>query len=149
MAGKGSAPGERRGGRQKGARNKATQALEHRGNPLVLLSSLRVEQILRDRMPCSVCKGKKQTLYRLPEGTHSAECKASGGGKCTCKGIGHRPCASCNESGYEELSPELIGKVAIAVRGEAYPQLKAVEHSNPDGTLRPQWVVVKPGEAPK
>ena len=63
--------------------------------------------------------------------------------------MSERTCQSCYGSKYEQLAPELVGKVAIAVRGEAYPQLKAVDHSNTDGSLRPQWVVVKPGEVPK
>ena len=138
-------------GRKKSGLNKVTLALAHRDDSLVQLSTLRVRQILNDQMPCSVCRGEKITLFRLPDGAHSKECKSagSGGKSCTCKGISHRPCQSCNESGFEQLSPELVGKVAIAVRGEAYPQLKAVEHSNPDGSMRPQWVVVKPGEVPK
>ena len=117
------------GGRQKGSLNKVTLALQHRGNDLVELSSLRIKQILNDTLPCSVCRGAKKTLFTLPAGSHAKSCKAQSGGRCSCKGIGERPCASCNESGFEQLDPSLVGKVAIAVRGEAYPQLRAVEHS--------------------
>src|SRR5271166_2274597 len=123
MAGKGSAPGERRGGRRKGSRNKNSLAIEHRGNPMVLLSSTRVQQILEGKMPCSVCRGKGKTKFQ-PASHRNAD------GEFVLRDLKDTKCRSCYGSGFEQLDPALIGKVAIAVRGEAYPQLKAVEHSN-------------------
>lgn len=120
------------GGRKAGTPNQSTLTVIRQGSEIVKVASQRIQQILNGKLPCSVCRGKGMTKYQ-PKGptgeTHE------------------RTCQSCYGSKYETLSPELIGKVALEVRAEAYPKLKAIEFSNPDGSLRPAWVVVKPGEA--
>jgi len=45
-----------------------------------------------------------------------------------------RPCMSCWGSGLEQLAPDLVARVALAVREEVYPKLKAVEHTGKGGT---------------
>jgi len=128
MAKRGRKPGTpKTGGRKVGSKSKHVLALEHRDNPLVLLSSKRIEQILTNTLPCSVCRGTKETPYELPAGSHAAVCRSRIGAECSCQGIGQRPCASCKD-GFEQLSPEVIAKVAMAVREEAYPKLKSIEH---------------------
>lgn len=122
--------GTRIGGRKKGTPNKRTAALEHRGDPLVKLSAQRIHEILSGTLKCSVCRGARKTEFRLKAGAHADGCPGS---PCCCRGISTRPCASCNETGYEQLSPDIILKASLAVREEAYPKLKAVEHTGPGG----------------
>ena len=114
---RGSKPGERRGGRQKGSVNKTTKLLQGLGNdPAHATASERLRQIVEGRLPCQKCHGKGKTKYQAGEGK-----------------VFERRCESCYGEGLEKLSPELIAKVALAFRREFVPELKAIEHRGPDG----------------
>lgn len=150
MAGKGSAPGERRGGRQKGTRNAVNRTDVQAIVKAEGCSPFRVmAQLARGEAPCSVCRGKGRTKYQPSRQTQLIDgvrvyVMPNDPGK-----LEERVCLSCYGSGKEIVSPELRGKMATDLAKYMAPQLKAIEHSNPDGTLRPTWVVVKPGEKPE
>ena len=110
--------GVRIGGRQKGSKNRIDRGKAHQSSHIVALASDRIRQILEGKLPCSVCRGKGKTQFQ----------PRSQDGK-----IGIRPCQSCWGAKFEQLSPELISRTALEIRGEAYPKLKAIEHTGADG----------------
>ena len=107
--------GRKTGGRVKGSR---TIQIQRQGNRLVIKASERIRQILEGKLPCSVCRGVGRTKYQ-PKGPD---------GKTS-----DRTCLSCYGSKFEQLSPELIARTALSIREEAYPKLKAVEHTGAEG----------------
>ena len=78
-----------------------------------------------NQLPCGVCRGKGKTPYKLPNG-----------------GVGMRTCESCYGTLFESCSPELRGKMNAELAQYIHAKKKAIEVSNPDGTLRPSWEVV-------
>lgn len=110
--------GNRGKGRPKGSVNKATEALGRQKDPLVVLSTSRIKEILTGKLPCSVCRGVGRTRYQ----------PAKGGDK-----LADRTCLSCYGSKYEKISPELMSKVALEVREYGYPKRKAIEVTGEDG----------------
>jgi hypothetical protein len=68
--------------------------------------------IALNELPCGVCRGKGKTPYKLPNG------------------------------GVEACSPELRGKMNAELAQYIHAKKKAIEVSNPDGTLKPSWEVV-------
>lgn len=129
------ANGKKTGGRKKGSINKLTAAMDRQADPLVLHSNVKIRQILEGKLPCTVCRGKGRTRYQPAKGENK---------------LLDRTCQSCYGSKLEQLSPELIAKVALEIREYGYPKRKAIEVSNPDGTMRPTWrVVVVGGEGEK
>lgn len=129
----GCKPGERRGGREKGKPNRATLEISER------LARLKCDTIsglakiaLRD-VPCGVCFGKGRTKYKLPTGEGEPQ------------RIGERVCESCFGTLKERISPETSLKAYSELAQYEHPKRKAIEHSNPDGSLQPSWVIVEPG----
>lgn len=113
---RGSKPGERRGGRQKGIVNKTTKIIQGLiGGNAHQTAEQRLQQIVDGRLPCQKCHGKGKTKYQ------------AGPGK-----VFERRCESCYGEGLEKLSPELIGRVAMFLRREIVPELKAIEHRGSD-----------------
>jgi DnaJ-class molecular chaperone len=129
---RGSKPGEHRGGRKKGVVNRTTKLIQGLiMSPAHETATERLQQIVEGKLPCQKCHGKGKTKYQ------------SGAGK-----IFERRCESCYGEGLEKLSPELIGKVAMFLRREVVPDLKAIEHSGSD-TKPPigvRVVLVKSGD---
>lgn len=148
--------GKKTGGRKKGSVNKTTKLLQGRVDAkidaeLTDIASDRVRQIITGTLVCQTCRGKLKTPYSLPVGAHGADCsfnkkypiecakllvsdsKHRCAKCCSCEGIGMRTCESCYKSGFEQCSPELIGKLSLSVRREAVPELRAIEHRGQDG----------------
>lgn len=100
--------------------------------------------IALNKLPCGVCRGTKKTHYKLAAGTHATGCdgKPTKAGLCKCEGIGERTCESCYGTTFEACSPELRGKMNAELAAYIHPKKKAIEVSNPDGSLRPSWEVV-------
>ena len=105
------------------------------------------------RVPCGTCidaKGKPtgRTKYRLEPGQHSHDCAITKGKlingelKCTCEGISDRVCLSCFGTLWERIAVAEMLKSLAELAQYAHAKRKAVEISNPDGTLRPSWEVV-------
>jgi hypothetical protein len=143
--------GVRIGGRQKGTVNKTTKLLQGRPHELFKLADERTRQILEGKLPCQTCHGSLKTTYILADGSHQHYCsffkkipiecaKSLVDDKlhrcdkcCSCEGIGTRVCVSCHKRGLEKLNPDLIWKATLAVRRESVPELRAIEHTGPDG----------------
>ncbi len=83
--------------------------------------------IASNRLPCGVCRGTGKTKYKTAAGN-----------------IEERKCESCYGTLFEACSPELRGKMHAELAQYVAPKRKAIDHTNSDGTLRPQWVVVDP-----
>jgi hypothetical protein len=98
----------------------------------------------KNELPCTVCRGKGKTKFRLDAGAHAKGCNGKPGpdGLCKCEGISERKCQSCNGDLMEPLDPELMYKAAAEISSYIYAKRKALEVSNPDGTMRPTWEVV-------
>lgn len=101
-----------RNGRPPGSKNKVPQQFREALRPITEKGLQLCEDILLNKLPCSVCRGELKTSYKLPDGE-----------------IGTRLCESCYGSGYEKLSPELRARVALELLQYQAPKLKAVEHS--------------------
>ncbi len=144
MAHGGPRPGS---GRPKGSPNKLTltvqETLARLGvNPLEGMSTIACNEL-----PCGVCRGTGKSFYKLPAGQHASDCDGSviaPATLCHCEGIGTRKCESCYGTLFEACSPELRGKMHAELAQYVAPKRKAIDHTNSDGTLRPQWVVVDP-----
>lgn len=149
---RGSKPGERRGGRKKGVVNRTTQIIKGLiGGPFHETATERLSQIVEGKLPCQTCHGSLMTNYILPDGSHQHDCihfkkiavecarsiiedpQHRCKKCCSCEGLGIRVCNSCHKRGLEKLNPELIGRVAMFLRREIVPDLKAVEHTGPGG----------------
>lgn len=100
--------------------------------------------IANRNVPCGTCIDEKRkptgfTKYELPAGQHSQKCAITDArlikGKlvCTCKGIGERVCASCGGSLQERINVDTMLKASSELAKYGFHQLKAVEHSGPDG----------------
>ncbi len=125
--------GRKTGGRKPGSVNKFKRLREQSS-----VSSLPIEKgvifacmVLDGKVPCGVCHGKKKTRFQ-PRGEGQEP--------------GIRTCQSCWGSGLERLSPSERLRAALDLIEYGYAKKKAVEISNPDGTLRPSWEVVFVGD---
>ncbi len=101
--------------------------------------------IALNNLPCGVCRGTGKTKYKLPVGAHAAGCNGRPIGDtnlCKCQGLGIRDCESCYGTLFEACSPELRGKMNAELAQYIHAKKKAIEVSNPDGTLKPSWEVV-------
>lgn len=63
---------------------------------------------------------------------------------CICKGIGTRPCQSCNQTGKEPITPQLMLDAGTKLLAKMEPDLKAIEHKGTIGinlaeTLRSRY----------
>ncbi len=116
MAGRGSAPGERRGGRQKGTSFKmqARAACESLGVDPFQYQAL----VVKGDVPCNVCRQRGVT--RVKASIHVKE--------------HNRNCQSCKGDGWEKLSPETRLKAAESLCKYLEPQLQAVALSGSIGT---------------
>lgn len=139
-------------GRKKGTPNKRTEAIQEMldrvgCNPLQGLA-----QISLRRVSCGTCvdedgKPTGTTRYILPDGRHASGCKAKkgeghGGDYCSCLGISERTCLSCFGTLRERIGADLKFKADAELAQYVAPKRKAVEVTNPDGSLRPTWKVV-------
>lgn len=148
----GPAKGTRPSGRQKGTPNKDKSRFRARLAELKCDPETLMCLIVNNALPCGTCRGALRTKFKLDDGLHADICgfRKVAGGKdkpCTCEGYSSRPCQSCHGSGLENCAPKLRGEMAADLLSYAEPKLKAIEVTNPDGSLQPKWVVVKPGEA--
>lgn len=151
---RGSKPGERRGGRKKNTPNRTLGVLVADIDLLAEKGLVIAAQILENNKPCSICRGALKTRYVLPEDQRGKKCPCVLNGepakdcwKCSGTGqqrLSERTCESCYGTAYERLSPELCGKTALEVMKYKWAQKKAIELSNPDGSLRPRWEVHVP-----
>lgn len=139
--------GKKFGGRAKGTPNRATTTLQER------LSRLRCDPIeglamisLR-RVSCGTCIDKNlkptgRTKFNLPDGKHAEKCRIHKGLECSCEGIAERPCQSCFGTKWERISVETKLRADTELASYVEAKRKAVELSNPDGSMRPSWEVV-------
>ncbi len=86
-------------------------------------------------LPCSVCRGKGKTKFQPAQGLER---------------LSERTCQSCYGSGREVLSPKDRISAAEYLGRRLEPDLKAVELSNPDGSMKPPgWAVFFVGDEKK
>ncbi len=117
----GSRPGERRGGRKKGTRNRVAQSYDERWKRLVAenpgsdIQELAV-MILAGKVQCGTCHGKKRTSYVDKDGKRFT-----------------RICESCDGTGLEKISIADRLKVMAIIAGRVWPERKAVEVTGEDG----------------
>lgn len=127
--------GKREGaGRKKGVLNRDTATVKQR---LALMGCDYIGYLARvvmNSVPCRVCRGTGKTKFQ-PAGSERFQ--------------GERTCQSCWGSKLERIDPQLAVAAATKLMERCEPQLKAMEISNPDGSMRPSWVVVRPGEGAK
>lgn len=119
---RGSAPGERRGGRRKGSLNKinaevAEQLASLGCNPIAGMARIALGQVR-----CSLCLGAKSATYKdgraVPPGTAEAVVA---------------PCAHCYATGLEPVGIDLTAKMFAELAQYVAPKRKAVEVSGPGG----------------
>ena len=148
MAQGGKRPGS---GRPKGSKDTITQLVRAKIanslDGLIKEAENTVEQILYSKLPCGVCHGKGKTKFqarrRKVDGIWQDDDFELN------DKLGERTCQSCYGSGFERLSPNERLRAALELLTYGHSKRSAIEVSNPDGSMRPQWVVVKPGEVPK
>ena len=93
-------------------------------------------QIANGDIACSVCRGAGKTKYQptrqaqLIEGIRTYVMPENP------EKMDVRVCLSCYGSGKEIVSPEARGKHAAELAKYLAPQLKAIDHSSADGTLK-------------
>jgi hypothetical protein len=119
---RGSAPGERRGGRRKGSLNKinsevAEQLASLGCNPIEGMARIALGQVT-----CSLCRGAKSAWHKdgkaVPPGTEGAVEGA---------------CAHCFGTGLEPVGIDLAAKMYAELAQYVAPKRKAVEVSGPGG----------------
>ena len=113
------------GGKKSGTKNWLTRTVSEVCESMGLNPFEGMAIIALNKLPCGVCRGKGKTAYKLPNGD-----------------LGMRTCESCYGTLFEACSPELRGKMNAELASYIHPKKKAVEVSNPDGTLKPSWEVV-------
>lgn len=143
--------GIKTGGRQKGTPNKATATLRERLQRLGCDPMEGLAFVSLRRIPCGTCIDKNRkptgrTKFNLPEGKHAEKCRIRKGLACSCEGISDRPCQSCFGTKWEKISVETKLRADTELAAYLEPKRKAIEVSNPDGSLRPAWRVVVVGE---
>ncbi len=117
-------------GRKKGTPNKSTQNIKDR------LQEMGCDYIgylacqVMNKVPCSVCHGKGKTQFQPRMGEEP----------------GIRTCQSCWGSGLERIAPKDRGWAAAELLSYCEAKRKALEVTNPDGTMRPTWEVVFVGD---
>lgn len=118
-------------GRRKGTPNKSTQTIKDR---LAEMGCDYLEYLaltVMNKIPCAVCRGAGKTKFQ-PRGGQTFS--------------GVRTCQSCWGSGMERIEPRQSAWAAAELMSYCEPKRKAIEVTNPDGTLRPTWEVVIVGE---
>ncbi len=135
----GAAPGQRRGGRQKGTPNAATRTVEEILDRLGCDPFEGMALIAMNLVPCGECRGKGHKRYKLPEILQNQPCPCLKGKKADpkcwmCSGLGiqlasERVCQSCWNDLMERCAPELRGKMYAELAQYKAPKRKAIEHS--------------------
>lgn len=131
----GSKPGEHRGGRAPGTKNRATLAIEERLASMGCDPLVGMARIASGDVPCGTCHGELKTRYRLPEGHHAESCAVNKRAmavvpKCDCEGIGLRTCESCYGTNKEKVTPDLRGRMYAELAQYVAPKRKAIEVKN-------------------
>ena len=103
-----------------------------------------IVEIADGDIKCLACRGKLVNLYPVTDADGNRVLDAEGNIV-----VAERLCQSCYGTGWEVLTPETLLKARIAIFDKLVPSLKQVEHSNTDGTMRPQWVVQMVQVAPQ
>lgn len=140
-------------GRQPGQPNRDTRTVE----AIIAAKGVSPHEAMCDivlgNVECNVCRGSLFTKYILEDGKHTKECshnqKETQSDSCICNGIGTRPCASCNQTGYEKISPDLRGKMAAELAQYIAPKRKAVEHTGAEGGAIEHSLLVEFVSGPK
>lgn len=143
--------GSKTGGRAKGTPNKLTRTLRETLDRLGCDPIEGLALISLRRVSCGTCIDKNlkptgKTKFTLEQGHHAKGCKGGMGHTCTCLGISERPCQSCFGTKWEKISVETKLRADTELASYVEPKRKAIEVSNPDGTMRPTWRVVVVGE---
>src|SRR4051794_40874214 len=117
---RGASPGERRGGRRKGSRNKATVAVAERLAALGCDPIEGMARIATRDVPCLPWRGTGGALLG-PQGKVVAE-----GGR-------EGACPRCLGHGREPVPYELRARMSAELAEYIAPKRSRVEHSGPDG----------------
>lgn len=81
-------------------------------------------------VPCGTCHGVGKTPFRIPDSDK----------------LGQRTCESCYGTMKDKVTPQLRGQMYSELAQYIGSKRKAVELSNPDGTLKPSWDINYIGE---
>ncbi len=144
--------GKREGaGRKAGVPNKNTRDVQEMLDRLGVNPFEGMARIASGDVSCGTCHGALKTRYKLPEGHHVDSCAShTGSAPCNCEGIGLRTCESCYGTNKEKVTPDLRGKMYSALAEYVGSKRKAVEISNPDGSMKPPgWAVFFVGDEKK
>ena len=137
--------GRKTGGRKKGSVNRFKRLREQCKIEELPIEKgvIFAEMVLDGKVPCGVCHGKGKTKYQprrkkidgmwVDTVSESEERDPK---------LAERTCQSCYGSGLERLSPAERLRAALELIEYGYAKKKAIEVTNPDGTLRPSWEVV-------
>ena len=115
---RGSRPGERRGGRQKGTPNKKTAAIAEKLERLGCDPIEGMAMIALGDVPCAACKGEGSVRWSGSDAAYR--------------------CDACNGGGRDAVPIELRAKMYVELAGYVASKRKAVDH---DGASTDQLVV--------
>lgn len=116
------------GGRPKGSPNKRSATIRERLEALNCDYIGLLAMMVNNQVPCATCGGAGKTKFQ-PRGGQTFS--------------GTRTCQSCWGSGMERIGPKDRGWAAAELLSYCEAKRKAVEVSNPDGTMQKTWVVVE------
>lgn len=138
-------------GRPKGSLNRKTEDIREKLKRCDADPIIGMAQIAKNNLPCGVCSGEGKTRYNLPEEQqHECDQCKPGAKRAKClwcsgtgiKTIGVRTCQSCYGTLFEACSPDLRGRMFAELAQYVESKRKAIEVSNPDGTLTPRVEIV-------
>lgn len=140
-------------GRPPGALNKRTLAIEEKLERLGCDPIAGLAMISARRVPCGTCINAKReptgfTRVKLESGSHAEDCAKHQDKKCTCGGFTMRECQSCGGTLWEKIDVQTKLKADSELAQYVAPKRKAIEVSNPDGSLTPRYVIVRPKTTP-
>lgn len=109
--------------------------------------------IATNNVPCSVCQRTpgKQRVALPSDLQHTCKCAAATGlydpecWRCSGSGLAtatERTCQSCYGTLFEAVSPMVRAQVASKMLDKLVPDLRSVDHTNTDGSMRPEWRLV-------
>lgn len=134
--------GKKTGGRKQGSLNRTTILKEQLTHGLPIEKGVAFAELVLDgKVPCGVCHGKGKTKFQ-PRRKKVDGMWVDAFPEPEDPRLGIRTCQSCYGSRLERLSPGERLRAALELIEYGYAKKKAVEISNPDGSLRPTWEVV-------